>query len=89
MKGHTWLGVSGPTSLRSRLLTKSPIDQLLGAPIGASQVTAIVRRTETSGSAGDYSVAFRAALVAPYFVRLRDPAPVESPGPRALSQLSV
>jgi hypothetical protein len=60
-----------------------------GAPLGASQVTAVVRRTERGNSAGDYSVAFRAALVAPYFVRLRDPAPVDVPGPLALPRLSV
>jgi hypothetical protein len=44
-----------------------------GAIVGASQVTAVVR---TSGEAADgrsYRVAMRTALVAPYFVRLKDP----------------
>ncbi len=47
-----------------------------GAPVGASQVTAVVHRAET-GHGGEYAVAFRAALVAPYFVRLREPMPVD------------
>ena len=48
-----------------------------GAPLGASQVTAVVHRADTGQGGGEYPVAFRAALVAPYFVRLRDPVPVD------------
>jgi hypothetical protein len=43
-------------------------------PLGHSQVTAVVRRGK--GKAGaEYVVALRAQLIAPYFVRLRDPVP--------------
>jgi hypothetical protein len=49
-----------------------------GAPLGASQVTAVVYRADTTGQAGgEYPVALRAALVAPYFVRLRGPVPLD------------
>ncbi len=45
-----------------------------GAPLGASQVTAVVERgDEPVNITGEYTVALRAALVAPYFVRLRQP----------------
>jgi hypothetical protein len=47
-----------------------------GAPLGASQVTAVVSRADTGRQGGDYPVAFRAALVAPYFVRLGQPESV-------------
>lgn len=49
-----------------------------GAPLGGSQVTAVVRRYDGPHAAGEYPVAFRAALVAPYFVRLVDPRPVRA-----------
>jgi len=48
-----------------------------GAPLGASQVTAVVHRADTGLDGGDYTVAFRAALVEPYFVRLRRPVPLD------------
>ena len=48
-----------------------------GAPLGASQVTAVVHRADTGQGGGDYPVEFRAALVAPYFVRLREPVPMD------------
>ena len=48
-----------------------------GAPLGASQVTAVVRRADACRGGSEYSVAFRAALVAPYFVRLRRPMPLD------------
>jgi hypothetical protein len=42
-----------------------------GTRLGASQVTAVVRRLDEDDSAGaTYPVALRAALVKPYFVRL-------------------
>lgn len=47
-----------------------------GAPLGASQVTAVVCREDT-GDGSEYSVAFRAVLAAPYFVRLRRPIPLD------------
>lgn len=47
-----------------------------GAPLGASQVTAVVHRARTGRGGGEYRVALRAALVEPYFVRLRDPVPL-------------
>ncbi len=52
-----------------------------GAPIGASQVTAVVRQTygtpdEAAGAT--YPVALRVSLVWPYVIRLADPAPMVS-----------
>ena len=47
-----------------------------GAPLGASQVTAVVECAGTGHEHGDYPVAFRASLVAPYFIRLREPEPL-------------
>jgi hypothetical protein len=46
-----------------------------GNPVGASQVTSVVRRVAVSGEAASYPIAIRARLVAPYFIRLRDPVP--------------
>jgi hypothetical protein len=47
-----------------------------GAPVGASQVTAVVRRApgEAGSASRRYSVALRARLVAPYVLRLTNPA---------------
>lgn len=51
-----------------------------GAVLGASQVTAVVRRLEIPPTDGaEYVVALRARLVAPYFVKLRDGVPVRTP----------
>ena len=47
-----------------------------GARLGASQVTAVVEREEANAGGSEYLVALRAALVAPYFVRLRQPEPL-------------
>lgn len=47
-----------------------------GKRLGASQVTAVVKRIDTpsdSRRGTPYTVALRAALAPPYFVRLRDP----------------
>jgi hypothetical protein len=45
-----------------------------GAPLGASQVTAVVEQDDEAASIADaYIVALRVALVPPYFVRLRRP----------------
>lgn len=59
------LDVAGLRNLRS------------GAPIGASQVTAVVARAAAHHEEGGYAVAFRATLVAPYFVRLRQPVTLD------------
>ena len=50
-----------------------------GTPLGASQVTAVVQR-EDAGAGSEYTVALRATLIAPYFVRLRQPIPLEDGG---------
>jgi len=49
-----------------------------GRPIGASQVTAIVTTSPDAESRREYEVAFRAQLVDPYFIRLREPIQVTS-----------
>ena len=54
-----------------------------GNPLGASQVTAVVRRIEVrDGEGGNYPVALRARLVAPYFIRLREPVAVDGAAER-------
>jgi hypothetical protein len=45
----------------------------LGAPIGASQVTALLRRVSAEGTRTDYRVNLRAKLVESYWVKLGDP----------------
>ncbi|MFD6290930.1 hypothetical protein [Streptomyces sp. NPDC060205] len=50
-----------------------------GSILGSSQVTSVVRRTSSADSkvsTGSYSVAVRARLVYPYFVRLTVPLPI-------------
>jgi hypothetical protein len=50
---------------------------LSGNRVGASQVTAVVRYLDDRAAGGlEYPVALRARLVAPYFIRLRQPVPV-------------
>ncbi len=56
-----------------------------GARLGASQVTAVVRRADALEGGALYRVAFRAALVAPYFVRLREPMIVDGIGTQPVS----
>lgn len=46
-----------------------------GKPVGASQVTAVVRDLGTEGI-GQYLVAMRAWLVPPFFLRLREPVTI-------------
>jgi hypothetical protein len=48
---------------------------LADTTVGASQVTAVVRQSTGPTTGPAYSVAFRAALVPPYFVRLRELLP--------------
>lgn len=54
-----------------------------GAPVGASQVTALVRRIAWS-SGGDYRVAIRAHLAGGYWVKLVDPVEVSAADRAAL-----
>jgi hypothetical protein len=50
---------------------------ITGHRLGASQVTAVVERgDEAVSSHRPYQIAFRATLVAPFFVRLRNPVPI-------------
>ena len=60
-----------------------------GAPLGASQVTAVVECEDGKHDDGEYPVAFRASLVAPYFIRLTETEPLTCPdvGPLAFAQL--
>jgi hypothetical protein len=47
---------------------------LTGRPVGASQVTAVVRRLEREGvPIRRYGIVLRARLIAPFFLRLRNP----------------
>lgn len=48
-----------------------------GASLGASQVTAVVHRSDAGLGGSEYPVALRATLVPPYFVRLRGPISVD------------
>jgi hypothetical protein len=47
-----------------------------GAPIGASQVTALLRRVGFIGEAGDYRINAMAKLVENFWVKLVDPLPM-------------
>ena len=50
---------------------------LTGRPVGASQVTAVVRFDPASTSGASYTVSLRARLVPPYLLRLHRPIAVE------------
>lgn len=53
---------------------------LTGRPVGASQVTAVVKITSKLQSPGNcYKIGFRAQLTPPYLVRLRNPIPIPRP----------
>lgn len=56
-----------------KLVFESLTNLLTGRKLGASQVTAVVRRTPDIGDGTEYTVALRARLVAPYFLRLGAP----------------
>jgi len=45
-----------------------------GNALGSSQVTAVVERLTDRDDGTEYAIALRARLIAPYFVRLTDPA---------------
>lgn len=54
-----------------------------GARVGASQVTAVVRRTDgppDEAAVAAYPVALRTSLAWPYVIRLTDPAPLAAAG---------
>lgn len=57
-----------------------------GAPVGASQVTALLRRVSDTSTAPDYEVNLRADLADSYWVRLSNPATVPQ---RLLQALSL
>ena len=57
-----------------------------GAPVGASQVTALLRRVASSSDSSDYEAAFSAWLTESYWVRLVDPLELDS---RKLQLLSA
>lgn len=47
-----------------------------GAPVGASQVTALLRRSADGGGASKYEINLRAWLTGSYWVKLSDPVEV-------------
>lgn len=49
-----------------------------GAPVGASQVTALLRRTGTDAAKTDYEANISAWLVGSYWVRLTDPVELDA-----------
>jgi len=54
---------------------------LTNRPVGASQVTAVVKYDRTVKESGAaYDVSLRAVLVPPYFIRLRKPTPLPPTG---------
>ncbi len=50
-----------------------------GAPVGASQVTALLRRVAKDSGTPGYEANFTAWLTASYWVRLTDPVELDSP----------
>jgi hypothetical protein len=61
-----------------------------GAPIGASQVTAVVRRDSVQQDRGRaYQVALRASLVKPYLLRLSSPDLIDRPDGAPQQALSL
>jgi hypothetical protein len=65
--------------LREKINARGLCNLMSGRPIGASQVTAVVRRMENDpDSVVEYSLAIRAELVAPYFIKLINPLQIPS-----------
>ncbi len=64
--------------MRKTVLDGTQLRNLLSdRPVGASQVTAIVRAvTSVDPTCADYEVVLRVRLAQPYFVRLRNPVDV-------------
>lgn len=77
-KGHYALICRSETSLASQSegvsIDHQAVRNLVSAnPVGASQVTSVVRYRHAESALGSYPVLFRAALTGPYFVRLALP----------------
>jgi hypothetical protein len=49
-----------------------------GAPVGASQVTALLRRVQPTNAAADYEANIVATLTGSYWVRLIDPVEIDT-----------
>jgi hypothetical protein len=65
------------------------MNMLSGSRLGASQVTAVVRRSEPIRADGQfYVVALRADLVWPFFVRLAEPVGVGNDDRRQAPRLA-
>lgn len=60
-----------------------------GAPVGASQVTALLRRVDARGGMEGYEVNLRATLTDGYWVRLTDPADVSVGLAAALADAAI
>lgn len=59
-----------------------------GAPVGASQVTALLRRVRENASFSPYEANFTARLTRSYWVRLLDPVELDHPKQALLDDLS-
>jgi hypothetical protein len=57
-----------------------------GAPVGASQVTALLQRTRPSGVKGGYEANMTAELAGSYWVRLSDPKELSESARRLMKQ---
>jgi len=73
--------VNGPAEQTTDKIAIGELTNLLtGRPLGASQVTAVVRRrAQYAPVTAEYSVNFRAKLAPPYFIQLSDPLPITVP----------
>jgi hypothetical protein len=82
---HYALVCYSPTSLLERpsdgrLYFEALRNLLTGSPVGASQVTAVVKMERSVSEQGRaYDIALSAQLVPPYFVRLLEPVPITDP----------
>jgi hypothetical protein len=83
-KSHYALVCYSPRSLMSTVESRLSVDAsalknvVSGRPLGFSQVTAVVVCTVREGSRSYmYDITFRANLVAPYFIILRGPRPID------------
>lgn len=59
-----------------------------GAPVGASQVTALLRRTAPCGDQPAYEANMEACLTESYWVRLADPVPLDEADRAVLADLA-
>ncbi len=58
-----------------------------GAPVGSSQVTALLRRVEQDHDAGDYEANLSAWLADSYWVRLTDPVELDADRHRMIAEI--